>query len=104
MIACTVHRPCLFVSVMHTRLKPTIDSVADVDMAILDWWFVAPLAIATSFGSIYDHYDHYARRLGHLCKHAQYTSRHLTKAFAQHPQLSPRSRLPCGSRSFVSIW
>ena len=51
------------VSVMHARLRSTIDPADDVDMAMLDWWFIAPPAIATSFGSIADYFGHYTRGL-----------------------------------------
>ena len=52
------------VSTMHPRLRSSITPAADVDMAMLDWFFVAPPAIANTFAAIYDRFGEYSKLLG----------------------------------------
>ena len=51
------------VSVMHPRLQRSISREDDVDLVMLDWWFVAPPLIAATFGNIYDRFASYVHGL-----------------------------------------
>ena len=51
------------VSRMHGKLAGRLPPDVDVDFAMLDWWFVAPPAVAHSFAAIASGFERYARQL-----------------------------------------
>jgi len=72
------------VSVMHTRLRRVVSPTADVDMAMLDWWFVAPLAIAASFGDVHDQFSYYASLLRRLYPYLPHESHYFWALHVYH--------------------